>query len=291
MTSLDEWWDQGSTVEINGRDGQPQEIFIRQGGRGSRIVTFIHGYPGSSYDWHEVSEQLEPDFRTLAIDLLGYGASSKPRPHAWSLEEQADIIEQIWERAGVERTLLVAHDMGSSVALELLARELPALEAVVLLNGGLYPELHRPTDGQQMLLGPDGEALAAVINQELFQASVAATFGSRAPATPEQLESAWQAMARSDGNLLLATLLHYIHDRRRNEQRWTTAMETTSVPLTFVWGPEDPVSGAHMLAGIRERVTGADIVELPGVGHWPELEDPTSVAAAIRGAAERLTGS
>ena len=110
--------------------------------------------------------------------MLGYGASSKPQPHEWSLDEQADIIEQVWAQIGVERTLLVAHDVGSTVALELLARKLPVIEAVVLLNGGLYPQLHRPTDGQQMLLGPDGEALAAVINQELFQASVAATFGS-----------------------------------------------------------------------------------------------------------------
>ena len=58
--------------------------------------------------------------------------------------------------------------------------------------------------------------------------------------------------------------------------------QDTPVPTLFIWGPDDPVSGAHMLERIHERCTAASVVELPGVGHWPSLEAPEQVAAALR---------
>ncbi|MFM9785841.1 alpha/beta hydrolase, partial [Streptomyces scabiei] len=84
------------------------------------------------------------------------GASEKPREHAYTLVEQADLLERLWERDGVSETELVAHDYGVSVAQELLAREAEGslgvrLLRVHLLNGGLYPDLHRPQPTQVAL--------------------------------------------------------------------------------------------------------------------------------------------
>jgi pimeloyl-ACP methyl ester carboxylesterase len=48
-------------------------------------------------------------------------------------------------------------------------------------------------------------------------------------------------------------------------------------------GMEDPISGAHMVARFRELVPAAAVVELPGVGHYPQIEAPTAVLeAALR---------
>jgi pimeloyl-ACP methyl ester carboxylesterase len=76
-------------------------------------------------------------------------------------------------------------------------------------------------------------------------------------------------------------LLHYVADRREHRARWCGALEETEVPMTFVWGDLDPVSGAHMIEGVEERVSGARIVRLADVGHWPLLEAPHEVAAAV----------
>jgi pimeloyl-ACP methyl ester carboxylesterase len=57
--------------------------------------------------------------------------------------------------------------------------------------------------------------------------------------------------------------------------------------MAFVWGDLDPVSGAHMVERIEERVEGADVVRLADVGHWPTLEAPDEVAAAVSRMAER----
>jgi pimeloyl-ACP methyl ester carboxylesterase len=53
------------------------------------------------------------------------------------------------------------------------------------------------------------------------------------------------------------------------------------VPLTFVWGMLDPISGAHMIERVHERIPRATVVELADVGHWPAIEAPEAVVEAI----------
>jgi pimeloyl-ACP methyl ester carboxylesterase len=53
------------------------------------------------------------------------------------------------------------------------------------------------------------------------------------------------------------------------------------VPLAFVWGLLDPISGAHVADRIRARLPGARFTALADVAHWPPLEAPERVAAAI----------
>ena len=76
-------------------------------------------------------------------------------------------------------------------------------------------------------------------------------------------------------------LIHYITDRERHEQRWVAALEQTDVPLRFVWGMLDPVSGAHMAERIAERLPDAPMLALGDVAHWPQLEAPGRVTEAL----------
>ena len=60
-----------------------------------------------------------------------------------------------------------------------------------------------------------------------------------------------------------------------NRARWVGALENSCVPMVVINGSVDPVSGAHLVARFRQ-VVGADaahIVELPNIGHYPQLED------------------
>ena len=64
----------------------------------------------------------------------------------------------------------------------------------------------------------------------------------------------WQGMSREDGQRIIHLLVRYISDRAEHGERWVSALEGTDVPLAFVWGMLDPVSGAHMAERIRERL-------------------------------------
>jgi pimeloyl-ACP methyl ester carboxylesterase len=91
----------------------------------------------------------------------------------------------------------------------------------------------------------------------------------------------WRSMAREDGQLIGHLLVRYITDREAHEQRWVAALEGTDVPLSFVWGMLDPVSGAHMAQRIRERLPHAPMLALADVAHWPQLEAPARVAGGL----------
>jgi pimeloyl-ACP methyl ester carboxylesterase len=250
-------------------------------------MTLLHGFPSSSHDWAKVAPALAREHALLLCDFLGFGASEKPRAHDYSLHEQADLVEALWRAESTTATVLVAHDYAVSVAQELLARRAEGvlaveLTAVHLLNGGLYPELHRPQPTQTALLDPEqGPKLAQLLNEELFVQALRPTFAPDFDAGADSRD-VWQAFSREEGQLIAHLLIRYIRDRERHAERWVGALETTDVPLSFIWGMLDPVSGAHMAARIRERLA-SPFHALEHVGHWPPLEAPHAVAEALLG--------
>lgn len=250
-------------------------------------VTYLHGFPSSALDMLPAAGRLSPRARVLAVDFPGFGASEKPSGHPYSIHAAADAVEAMWAEFGVTSSVLWAHDYGTSVCQELLARHLEnslvvGITAVVWHNGGVYADLHRPTIGQKLLLDPEhGAEFAATIDEAAFAAGIRPTFGTRRPISDHQLHEMWCSMRHDEGTRIANQLLHYIDDRRRYGARWRTALEDSDLPMWFVWGDLDPVSGAHMVERVEERVPEATIVRLADVGHWPTLEAPDECADAV----------
>jgi pimeloyl-ACP methyl ester carboxylesterase len=226
--------------------------------------------------------------RVLGFDFLGFGDSDKPADHDYSIHEQADVTQALWRLHGVRETALIVHDYGVSVAQELLARldegrlgvDVPL---VVFLNGGLYPEVHRPQPAQLVFLDPiQGPQLGQLMTEETFARGLARTFSPSHQPTRDELREQWRSVCRRDGHLIGHRLIQYIPDRQRHRDRWVGALETTRVPRHFLWGDLDPVSGAHMADRIAEGLPGADIVRFSDVGHWPQLEAPEAVVTHLR---------
>jgi pimeloyl-ACP methyl ester carboxylesterase len=284
VTGIADWWAAGERVPVALRDAR-REIFVRRAGAGPHL-TLLHGFPSSSHDWAKVAPALAEHRALLLPDFLGFGASDKPADHDYSLNEQADLVEALWARDGVSATTLVAHDYAVSVAQELLARRADGalavdLRGVHLLNGGLYPDVHRPQPVQEALLDPEqGPRVSEAMNEELLVQGLEPTFAEGYDHAADAV-AIWRSLERDGGNRIAHRLIRYMVDRRDNERRWVGALETTDVPLRFVWGMLDPISGAHMAERIRERIPGAPFLALDDVGHWPPLEAPRRVAEAL----------
>jgi pimeloyl-ACP methyl ester carboxylesterase len=280
------WADWSSRAEHHEVAGSPV-AFYDLGLADGPVATYLHGYPSSSLDLAPVAGILADTSRLLTLDLPGFGASAKPTDHRYSIHAAADAVEVLWASKAIDRTVLVAHDYGASVGQELLARRADGalgvdVIAVVWMNGGVYPDLHRPTAGQQMLLDPDhGAELAAAVTEEMFTEGIRGTWGARRELPADDVHEMWCSMDERGGVALMHDLLHYVADRREHEARWREALESFDRPTWFVWGDLDPVSGAHMIERVEQRVPGARVVRLADVGHWPPLEAPDVVAAAM----------
>ena len=282
---LARWKDTGRVYSHRGHD-----IFYRDDGRGP-VLLCIHGFPTASYDWHAVWPVLSDHFRLIAPDMIGFGFSAKPRHYGYSIADQATVHEDLLAQLGIASCHVLAHDYGDTVGQELLARfedrrraGTPGLEirSMVLLNGGLFPETHRARLIQKLLLTPLGPLLSRLSNPRSFAQSFAAIFGPNTKPSAEELTEFWQLVTYNDGHRISHELIRYIEERRKNRERWVGALQKTSVPLRLVNGPEDPVSGKHMADRYRELVPNPDVVLLPGIGHYPQVEDPAGVLAALR---------
>jgi pimeloyl-ACP methyl ester carboxylesterase len=283
--NAESWFSSGERVPVGSH-----ELFVRVSGEGPGL-TFLHAFPTSSWDWAEVVPALEGRARCLCFDFLGFGDSDKPRKHRYSIVEQADLTETLWERYDIRETVLVGHDYGATVAQELLARHDEGairvrLAGAVLLNGAVYVELARPLLVQRLLVTPGLGALTArVLGFKAFSRAFSSIFSRAHPVSPADVRQHWEVLRRREGTAPIThRLARYMRDREQNALRWETALEETVVPLRFVWGMADPRSGAHVADRIRERVPDATLVELPDVGHYPQLEVPARVAEEIAAA-------
>ena len=275
----EEWRARGHHVAFG-----PHRIFCVDSApddRGRPVLVLVHGFPTASWDFVKVWPALAARFRVIAPDLLGFGFSSKPRHHPYSIMEQADVVDVVREAHGVDRHHVLAHDYGDTVAQELLARDNArpsgCLRSVCFLNGGLFPETHRARRVQRLLEGPLGPAISRLTTQATFARSMTAIFGPATPPTAEELDAFWTLVSHDDGHLLAHELIHYMADRRRHRERWVQALREARCPLAVIDGAADPVSGAHMVARYRELVGTGYVVELPGIGHYPQIEAPDLV--------------
>jgi pimeloyl-ACP methyl ester carboxylesterase len=274
-------------------------IFYRTQGDGEPLL-LLHGFPTSSWDWRHVWDELSRCYRVVALDYLGFGFSDKPADGPYSVFAYADQAEALLARLGIARVHVLAHDLGDTVAQELLARDrerrggsdgFADLASVCLLNGGIFPEQHRPRLIQKLLDSPIGAVIARLTDRRRFGDSLAAVFGPRTQPTEAELDGFWECASFGGGIGNYHRLIRYMRERRRHRDRWVAALLGGEVPLALVNGHLDPVSGKHVVDRLRELSPGAEIHDLPEIGHYPQTEAPAAVLRAYAAFRQRVAGT
>jgi pimeloyl-ACP methyl ester carboxylesterase len=253
-------------------------VFVRSAPGDGPTILLLHGYPSSSFDYRDVIPHLAGR-AWLTLDFLGFGLSDKPRAHRYSLLEQADIVQSVVAEATSGPVVLVAHDMGTSVTTELLARDLDGrltfdLQRAVLTNGSVILERASLRPIQKVLRGPLGPVVARLANRRTFVRGFGRLFSPQHPLSADEADAQWALLAHNDGHRIAHLLISYLDERGRYASRWHGAVRDWPKPLSFLWALEDPVATTNVLDGLRELRPAADVVELPGVGHYPQVEVP-----------------
>ncbi len=284
---VEDWRRAGEQVEFRGRS-----IYVnRREGEGP-LVLLLHGFPSSSYDWRPLLDAA-PSLDALSFDFLGFGLSEKPRDHDYSLLWQSDLAEHLVERYGGGRPVFVlAHDMGTSVANELMARDTdgalgPELSGVLLLNGSMVQDAASPTVAQKLLRGRLGPLAARLSSERFFRAQFSSIFSPDHPLSDEEAADQWSLIRHEDGQRLGHKTIAYMDERMQRADRWHGAIRDWSGPLSLAWGMLDPVATTEVLAAVRGLRPGAPVIEWPDLGHYPQIEEPAAVSEALRAAFSR----
>jgi pimeloyl-ACP methyl ester carboxylesterase len=271
-----------------GRDEEFRSRRIHLFGRGGRgpLLLFLHGFPSSSYDWRLLLD-LETEHPVLAPDFLGFGLSEKPRGHVYTLHWQADLVEELVRRSGEPGPVfIVAHDMGTSVATELMARDLEGalgmeLAGVLLLNGSMVQGAASPTLGQRILRSPLGPVFSRLSTEGFFRRQFGQIFSPGHPLTNEEAEDQWALLCAGGGRTLNHKTIRYMEERFRHAERWHGAIRDFAKPVSIAWGMLDPVATENVLNAVLELRPAATVTRFDDLGHYPQIEDPVRVAEAL----------
>lgn len=282
---LEQWKADGHYFDYLGFD-----VFYRLEGSGPPLL-LIHGYPFNSWDWAPIWPTLVERFTVIAPDMLGMGFSDKPFRYGYSVHDHADMHEALLAHVGVDGCHIVAHDIGDSVAQELLVRHDGGqqsygslrIESITWLNGGLFNEVYTPRPVQILLSQTPFGAVASrfrgiLLSGPMLDRSIDELFGPNTKPSPRTRKLFNQILDYNDGKRVTHEVGRFVNDRRVHRNRWVRAMRETSVPMRLIDGPADPNSGRHMAERYRQIVPNPDVVLLDGdIGHWPQIEAPEAV--------------
>ncbi len=109
-----------------------EELAYIEEGKGTKTLIFIHGLSSNLEAWKKNISGLEDSYRCIALDLPGYGKSSKNNTE-YSLEEYAAIIKKFAEEKQLKNPVLVGHSMGGQIAVHAVLKYPEYFEKLILV--------------------------------------------------------------------------------------------------------------------------------------------------------------
>lgn len=283
--TLDAWRDRGAFETVFDR----RIFYLEEGPADAEHLLILHGFPTSSVDFHRVIDRLASRYRVIVHDHPGFGLSAKPADYSYSLLEQAETALGLWRQLGVRSGHLLAHDYGTSVATELLARRerglLPVeLASVTLTNGSVHLELASLRMSQLIARSPLlGPIFGRLVFRGYFKHVMRRLWADPDRAEDADLEAMWQGIVAGGGKLRTHQISSYLDERVRFRHRWIEPLTRLDVPAHVLWGRNDPVAVPAIARQLAAEIPGAVLTWLDDAGHYPMLEQPEDWAEAVLG--------
>ena len=238
---IQSWYAKGTTFIF----GDTSIFYVREG-KGIPLVC-IHGFPTSSWDFATVLPDLTQQFDCIVPDLPGLGVSKTPMSKD-IIMKQTDAVELLLEDLGITEAHILAHDIGDTIAQELLARKKEQKAKVtwlsaVFMNGGMFPEVNRPRIIQKLLGSFMGPFFGRFLSSRTYEKTMHNIFSQAHPPTKVFLDSSWNLLLNNDGRIMIPLISQYLEERRTYIERWRAPLEHPEIPMAMINGIEDPISG------------------------------------------------
>ena len=256
-------------------------------GQGADQVICLHGLGSNKTSFFETISTLTPDHTVHAIDLPGFGSSSKPARGAYNAPYFARSVLGYMDAMAIERAHLVGNSMGGRIAIELALTEPDRAETLSLLAPVLAFRRRRELVPLVKLIRPE----LAAIPHPLGAARVREQFWSLF-ARPERLDPAAADIAadefcrtyrsRSARIAFFAAARNIYLDAPHGERGLWTRLAGLSTPALFIWGDRDRLIPAAFSPQVAEVLPDARQVVLSECGHVPQVELPERANGLIR---------
>jgi pimeloyl-ACP methyl ester carboxylesterase/2-polyprenyl-6-methoxyphenol hydroxylase-like FAD-dependent oxidoreductase len=260
------------------RVGDVRTPLREAGAPGAReAVVFLHGNPGSGADWEPLLAAVGERRRAVAWDAPGFGRALAPG-FEQSVEAHARFVGRALDALGIERAHIVAHDFGGPWGLAWAATHPERFASAVLICTGALPGYRWHALARVWRARLLGELFMATTTRPGFRLLLRR--GNR-PALPRPfVDRMYDDFDRATRAAVLRLYRSVADVGTAGEQR-ARELRPLDRPALVIWGRNDPYLGVQHAERERLAFPRAELMVLDRAGHWPFVDDPRAVAAAV----------
>jgi triacylglycerol lipase len=245
-----------------------KSLAYTEAGAGPAVV-IVHGVGGHKEDWAGVAAALSAHHRVFAIDMLGFGDSSKTGDDL-SMPVQASAIHALLDHAGVARASLVGNSVGGWVAATFAATYPERTDRLVLIDAAGFGAMFEGPP--PVNFDPNSAAEMQELIDITISGPVARTAGLADQAYARYVSSCEKAIAATWGRGLYAS------------PRLEDLFPRIRAATVILWGAEDRLFPSVLAGVFAGQVKGARAEMIPGAGHFPQIDQPEATTKAIAAA-------
>ncbi len=260
------------TVEVDGLT-----LGYREAGEGDAVL-LLHGWPTSSFLYRDVMAPIARHRRVLALDLPGFGASSKRVDVRYSFDFFAAAIDGFLDALAIDTLAIAGHDLGGPIAVDWLLRHPGRVTHLVVLNTVLYPDFDPTVLELVRRLTTPGLREQATSDEALAQAL---RLGVAGTPSPDAIAGITSPFTCAEDRLALARA--GVDLEPEGFVQISERLKEIDVPVRVIYGEQDILLPdiADTMHRLRQDIPHAEITALPTAGHFLQEDAPSTVGEAL----------
>ena len=252
-----------------------------------RDVLLLHGLGATKASFYDTSAALSRDgYRVHALDLPGFGSSSKPATGPYTARWFADTVVEVMDELGIDRAHFVGNSMGGRVALEVAMREPERVGALALLCPAVA-FVKRSYHPIVRLARPELAFLPHNFGRARVSSALSSLFHDTDAMDPYVSDVVVDEFQRTYGSgsarfAFLSAARNIYLDKPFGKHGFYPRLADLEPPALFVWGSHDTLIPPGFKRHVAQWLPRAEQIVIDGCGHVPQVERPDQTNGLIR---------
>jgi pimeloyl-ACP methyl ester carboxylesterase len=279
------WTPDESRAELEARYSQAATDFLPVAGMRMHVrisgpadapaIVLLHGLGSSLHTWEAWAQQLE-GYRVIRIDLPGFGLTGPDPGNDYSDEHSVQVLLALMDQLKLDKASVIGHSMGGRLAWRFAADHPERVEKLVLISPDGFA-----SPGFEYGKAPEVPATMNLMRyampKSLLRMNLLPGYANPKVAT-DALVTRYYDMMLAPG--VRGAILERM--RQTVLQDPVPFLNRIHAPTLLVWGEQDQMIPFHNSADYLRALPNATLVPLPGVGHLPQEEAPSSALEPVK---------